>query len=186
LKKSFVWILVLIFLSGCSSTENELDTGMQLRSKILQASQCSFSAEITADYGDRIFFFTTACKTDNMGNVFFTVTAPDTISGISGNLSGESGNLIFTDMAVAFPLLAEDLPSPISAPWLFLNALRSGFIASACTEDNRIRLSVDDTFEDNALRLDIWLGSDQLPRDVDILWDGNRILTMRITEFHIS
>ena len=177
---------MLSFLSGCSSTESELDTGMQLRSKILQTPQCSFSAEIAAEYGDRIFLFATACETDPNGNIVFTITAPDTISGISGKLTGESGNLIFTDMALAFPLLAEDLPSPISAPWLFLNALRSGFIVSACTEEDRIRLSVDDTFEDNALRVDIWLGSDQLPQDVDILWDGNRILTMRITEFYIS
>ena len=72
-----------------------MEIGMELRSKLLQANNCSFEAEITADYGDRIHIFTMDCMADRNGNITFTVTKPESISGIQGTLGGEGGKLTF-------------------------------------------------------------------------------------------
>ena len=158
---------------------------MELRSKLLQASACAFDAAITADYGDKIHTFSMNCRVDSGGDVLFCITEPDTISGISGELSGEGGKLTFEDAALHFELLAEEQLSPISAPWIFIKTLRSGYITSGCRENGTVRLSIDDSYETDPLGLDIWLNQQQEPERAEILYDGRRILTVDVVNFQI-
>lgn len=185
MKKCAVCVLIFLFLTGCSGPPDEMDIGLELRSKLLQASACFFTAEITADYGDKIHTFVLNCSADTKGEVAFTVMEPAAISGITGNLSGVGGTLTFDDTALHFELMADDQLSPISAPWILLKTLRSGYMTSACKEDGRILLSVDDSYEDDALRLDIWLDSENIPEQADILFDGRRILSVSVDDFEI-
>ena len=158
---------------------------MQLRSKLLQASGCSFQAVITADYGDKIHMFTLSCSADADGDMTFTVIEPDTIAGITGMLSGEGGKLTFDGTALHFELMAENQLSPVIAPWILLKTLRSGFITSCCKEEDRLRLSIDDSYEEVALRLDIWLDSNHLPDQSEILHNGRKILSVTVEQFEI-
>lgn len=152
----------------------------------MQANRCDFTCEVTADYNNRLCSFTLDMVSEANEDLIFTVVSPSAISGISGKLTEEGGKIIFDDIALQFPLTADDLPSPISAPWLLMNTLRSGFLSSACMEDSNIRLSMDDTYNGEPLRLDIWLNDQQYPEAADILYDGKRILTMRVSNFGIS
>lgn len=185
MKKYLVWIVLLLLLTGCSGPPGELNEGMKLRSKLLQSSGCSFDTVITADYGDKIHIFSMHCKSDHQGDVIFTVTQPDTISGISGKLTGEGGDLTFEDTVLHFEWMAEEQLSPVSAPWILMKTLRSGYMTSACREDGVIRLSMDDSYEKEALRLDIWLNEDQMPERAEILYDAKRILSITVENFLI-
>lgn len=176
--------LLFLFLSGCAEND-ELQTGMELRSRLLQSSQCSFSVDIQADNGQEFSEFSMDCTADAKGSIRFTVTAPESISGISGTLSADGGALTFDDMALDFGLFPEGELSPVSAPWIFLNTLRSGNLISACEEDGRIRLSVDDSYDEDALRLDIWLEDSNLPVRAEVLRQGRRILTLDVRSFTI-
>lgn len=176
--------LALLFLTGCSES-SELREGIELRSRLLQASQCSFSVSIQADFGDTLSEFAMDCTGDKDGDIVFTVTAPESIAGISGTLSGSGGKLTFDDTALDFGYLADGELSPVSGPWIFLNTLRSGNILSACEEEGNIRLSVDDSYEDDALRLDIWLEESGMPCKADILCSGRRILALTVKDFRI-
>lgn len=185
MRKCAVCILLFLLLSGCSQQPDELETGMELRSKLLQASKCSFVADITADYGDKVHSFSMDCIVDSQGDLTFTVIKPDTISGISGTVNGKGGDFTFDEKVLHFELMAEDTLSPISAPWILMKTLRSGYIASACTENSMIRLSVDDSFDEDPLRLDIWLNAWNTPERADILHDGRRILSVSVADFEI-
>ena len=176
--------LAFLFLTGCADS-SELREGMELRSRILQSSECSFSVTIQADYGDSLSEFSMDCTADGKGNVGFTVTAPESIAGISGTLSGSGGTLTFDGTALDFGYLAEGELSPVSSPWIFLNTLRSGNITSACKEEEKIRLSVNDSYEEDALRLDIWLDESNLPVFADVLCNGRRILALTVRNFRI-
>ena len=177
--------MLCVFLTGCSGSADEIQTAMELRSKLLQSVQCTFDTAIMADYGDKVHTFTMNCQSDGKGDLTFTVSKPDTIAGISGKLSGEGGELIFDDTALHFDLLAEGQFSPISAPWILMRTLRSGYITSACREVDNIWLSVDDSYEDDPLSLDIWLNAEGLPEYADILYDGRRILSVALENFRI-
>lgn len=176
-------LLLAVTLTGCFGAESELERGMALRTKLLGAEGCSFDAEITADYGDKLYTFSMGCRGDSSGNLEFTVTAPETISGISGKITDAKGKLIFAGTALDFPLLADGLLSPVSAPWILLKTLRGGYITSAAGEGELLRLTVDDSYEDDALHLDIWLDGDNLPVRCEILYDGQRYLSVNVKNF---
>lgn len=186
MKRAAVLVWILTMLTGCTSKNTELERGMALRSMLLSAETVSFDAEVLADYGDKLHTFSLACQADSLGNLIFTVTAPETISGITGSVSQEGGELTFDDTALHFDLMADEALSPISAPWILMKTLRSGFLRSACTEENQIRLTIDDSYEDDALQLDIWLDGSDLPSRAEILHEDRKILSLSISNFQIG
>jgi len=185
MKRVLLTGILVCFLAGCSSGNTELERGMALRTRLLQAASCSFDVDITADYGEKIHTFSMSCQGDDKGDLTFTVTAPETISGITGKIAQEKGALTFGDKALAFELLADDQLSPVSAPWILLKTLRSGYLTSAGMDGDWLRLTIDDSYEDDALQLDIWLDQQELPKRAEILYDGRRILSLDVKAFVI-
>lgn len=157
---------------------------MEVRDALLSAQGCSFQAEVTADYGDSVSSFSMDCQADAAGTLSFEITKPDSISGIRGQISDSGGSIDFEDQALYFPLLTDDLLTPASAPWIFLKTLRSGYLTSACTEEGLLHITVDDSFAEDALMLDIWL-ADRIPVRADILCDMKRILSVEVENFTI-
>ena len=174
----------MVLLTGCMGNNGALDTMMDLRADLL-GSACSFQAEVTADYGDKIHSFGMYCEGDSQGNLGFRVTAPESIADIEGFVSAKEGKLSFDDAVLTFPLLADDQVTPVSAPYLLLKTLRGGYVRSAGEDGDLIRVAVDDSYEEDALQLDIWLDGEKRPVRAEVLYDGRRILSMTITEFRI-
>ena len=183
-KKSLL-LLCVLFLSGCTAPQKELDTAMDLRSKLLKASSVTFETNILADYGDITHSFSMSCSVSPSGSLSFSITQPDSINGISGTLCGDGGEFIFDQTALCFPLLAEEQLSPVSAPWVVMNSLRSGYLAAAGTENGCLHITIDDSFQNKSLRTDIWFDTQLLPEYADILYDGKRILSLHVTNFTI-
>ena len=178
-------LCIAVFLSGCTMGNDEMDRVMMLRADLLAASEVNFQAKITADYGDKMHVFTMDCAGDSQGDVQFAVTDPETISGITGIISEDTGRLTFDNKVLFFGLLVDDQLSPVSAPWIFLRTLRSGYIRSVGMEGDMTRITLDDSFDKDALQLDIWLDEEDVPIRGEILFDGRRILSLDIEKFHI-
>lgn len=185
LKRILCILLLLVILPGCSDGRAEMDRAMALRSRLLAASGIRFDAVVTADYGDKLTTFSLSCETDEEGNLRFTVLSPESIEGITGILSATGGKLTFEDTALAFPTMADGQLSPVSAPWILLNTLRSGYLTSCALEEGALRLSIDDSYADDALHLDIWLDPSDQPARGEILWQGRRLLSVTVTNFTI-
>lgn len=178
-------LLVLLMLAGCANARNHIDRALALRARLQQGEGCSFTAGITADYGDALHTFTMECRGDRLGNLSFTVAEPQTVAGITGVISSEGGKLTFDDTALDFPLLAEGQVAPISAPWLLLKTLLGGYLTGAGEEGELLRLTIDDSYEEDALHLDIWLDREDRPVQADVLYDGRRVLSLTVTNFQI-
>ena len=185
MKKAGLFAAVFLLLSGCANTTKEIERGMTLRTRLLQSSSCSFHVEITADYGDLLYTFGMDCQGNADGDMTFSVSAPESIAGITGKITQENGSLTFDRQALFFSLLTDDQLSPISAPWILLKTLRSGYLTSACLEEGQLRLTIDDSYEEDALQLDIWLDGQDMPERAEILYDGRQILSLRVTDFRI-
>ena len=180
------WLLVFaLFLSGCSGKREELDRAMKLRTSLL-AEECSYDVEITADYGDKLYVFSASCRGNPQGDVEFAVTAPETIAGITGVVAQGEGKLTFSDTVLAIPLLADGQLSPVSAPWILLKTLQGGYLTAAGMEDELLRLTINDSYAEDALQLDIWLDESNHPVRADVLYDSRRILSMKVSNFHIQ
>lgn len=162
----------------------DMEQALAFRSRLLGASAVTFDARITADYGDHVEQFTLGCRTDEAGALAFTVLHPAGISGITGTVAGQQGSLTFDDTVLAFPLLAQDRLSPVSGPWVVMQALRSGYITSAGREGELLRLTVNDSYAEDPLTLELWLSGDTVTA-AEIGWRGMRQLTLCIENFTI-
>ena len=183
MKRIAALLCLVLLLIGCAETDQTMDRAMAFRSRLLGAGGCSFDADITADYGDKSYTFSMACTADDRGAVTFSVTKPETISGITGSVSATGGKLTFDDKALSFALMADGLVTPVSGPWVLLKTLRSGYLTSCGQEGEYLRLAIDDSYEADALHLDIWLGEGDLPVRGEILWQGRRLLSITVTNF---
>lgn len=180
---SVIVLLLLLFFSGCSSEDNDVNRAMTLREKLSQGGGCTFDVQIVADYGESVYTFSLSCTSNALGDVEFVVKEPETISGISGKISNEGGKLTFDEQVLGFPLLADGQITPVSAPWLMIYALRGGYLASCGTDGDLLRISVDDSYNEDSLRLDVWINNDNLPVRGEILWQGRRIVSLSINNF---
>ncbi len=182
-----LWVcLAMLFLIGCSKDAAEIDRGMALREKLLNCDSCTFEAEITADFGDKTYTFTLDCQGKGDGSLSFLVQKPDSISGIGGVLSATGGKITFEeDRAVAFPMLAEGELTPVSGPWILYNTLRSGFLFAGGMEGEWLRLTLNDSYEEEALQVDVWLDDEDRPMMAEIFWQGRRVLSLQVRNFQI-
>ncbi len=175
--------LTLTLFAGCGETASALERAMTFRAKLLAAAGCTFDAEVIADYGDKSHSFSLSCQADENGNLTFTVTAPETLAGITGTVSASGGELTFQDKALAFDLLADGQISPVSGPWLLLTTLRSGYLTSCGGSGEGLRLSIDDSYREDALSMEILTDGTDQPTQADIVWQGRRIVSLRIKNF---
>ena len=183
--KRILLVLVAVMLTGCGVHNDELDQAMELRSQLLAAQGCGFDAVVTADYSDKTYTFTVAYQSDREGNVSFTVKEPDTIAGITGTISAEGGKLTFDDKALAFELLADGQVTPVSAGYLLVKTLRGGYVKGCGSDGDETRLLIDDSYQADALHLDIRLGQGNLPVSAEILYKDRRFLSLEVKDFRL-
>jgi len=185
LKKWMALIIALVLLTGCTGKREEMDRVMGLRAELLGSEGCSFTAHLTADYGDQIHEFTLYCEGRSNGDLGFRVEAPETIEGITGRFQGKEGALTFDGEALAFPLLVDGQVTPVSGPWIFLKTLLGGYLTACGQEGEYLRLTVDDSYEEDALQMEIWLNEADVPVQGEIIYGGRRIVTMKFENFLI-
>ena len=156
---------------------------MSLRQELLSGAGYSFLVDITADYGDLLCGISMICRCNKSGDLEFTVTQPESIAGITGRIADNSANLTFGDKILGFSLLADNQFSPVSAPWILMQTLRSGYIRSVADTKQGAFICYDDSYDDDALQVDVWLDNSNRPVSAEIVWQNRRILSMQITDF---
>jgi len=183
LKKLAVLFLCTLFLYGCHADNTAINYALSLRNQIIAAERCTFDCKITADYSDRLYTFSMNCCFDKNGSMTFSVNEPESISGITGTVDSQGGKLTFDDQALFFQLLADGYISPVSAPWLFMKTLRSGYIDSSTNNGNGLYISIDDSFEENPLTIEVWTDQQNNPIRAEMLWNGRRVLSLDVSNF---
>lgn len=184
MKRIAAIVVFLIFLSGCNQNDTETDRALALRSKILNG-ESSFLATVTADYGEYIYAFKLACVCDSTGRISFRVLSPDTIEGISGTISETGGDIRFDDQLLAFPLIAENTISPVSGPWILMQSLRGGYIRGAGDDGENMQVIIDDSYYGEPLQVNVYLDSADLPVFAEIIWQGNRVLSVKVENYTV-
>lgn len=177
-----ILLCVVLFMTGCANPNAPIDNALKLRNEIESANGCAFAATVTADYGENVYVFSMDCTTDKEGNLSFTVTAPDTISGITGKISAGGGTLTFDDKVLAFQTMADGVVTPVTAPWILMKTLKSGYLKSCAENDTGFEISADDSYAEGSLHLNI-AAKDNLPSSAEIFWNGRRILTVSVENF---
>ncbi len=186
MKKCLPLLCLLVLLCGCSSNNDLQQQATKIRAGLLKANSISFSGKVTASFPDEVFEFGADYKTDNNGKVYFEIKQPTEIAGITGSIGPEGGKIEFDGLALDFGILSQQLPSPIGGPYIFLQAIKSGYIQSYSKQDGMLYLSIRESYQSDAMMVEVYFDENELPAWAEISQAGRRILTISFTGFNIQ
>ena len=171
-----------MFFNGCSAQKSSLEQAVTMREQLLNANGCSFKVTLTADYQDVIYTFRMECTGDKEGNVVFEVVSPETISGVTGRISGDRGELIFDEHALLFSKMIDGQITPVCGPWIFLKTLRSGYIEACRVENDGLFVQFSDSYEGESFMLNV-ITKGNVPVFSELIWEERRILAIEVEEY---
>ena len=188
-------ILTLLLLSSCGGTEkgNQAEElALTIRGEYLALEGLSARAEITADYGQRVYDFVLDASVGG-GETVLTLAEPEWAAGITARLKGDEGTLEYDGLILETGVLDGETLSPLSALPELLEAARSGYMARCVLEEEEggAVLRVDCADPDQELgtgrEIALWFDSEThaLERG-EIIQDGFRVILCHITEFSMK
>ena len=136
--------MIALLLVGCGRLEvSEAEQlALEIRGEYLELERCSASLEITADYGQRVYQFEMDAQVQGEDAVL-TLTAPETVAGLTARWAGEAGTLEYDGVAVETGSLDPEGLDPVSAFPVLLEAARSGYLTACALEEDGTVLRVD-------------------------------------------
>ena len=176
-------MLLLISLCACRKQDSAMQKALDFRSALLAAGGCSFAAEVTADYGGTVEKFSGTCRCRTDGSADMTLTAPESIAGVTASVSKDGAKLSFGDTSVAFGTLANGNLAPMAAPYILGACFAGEYIESAGTEDGYCHVVYRKGYDDTELRVDVWLSDEPAPVQCEISYRGQKALTASLSEF---
>ena len=128
-------LMTTLLLASCGQgrgNEGE-ELALTIRGEYLAMDGCAARAAVTADYGQRVYRYEMAVAVSG-GETLLTLSAPETVAGLTARMSGEENLLEFDGISVETGPLDEDGLTPVSAVPALLEAARSGYITGTGAE----------------------------------------------------
>lgn len=183
--KIAVPMMLLLLLCACKAAEESAQTAVSLRTGLVSSGECSFFADLKADYGTHVREFNLACHSVISGDTRLTVLGPQTAEGVTATVSGEGADVSFGDTVLAVEEFETRRISPVAAPYLLSKAWSEGYI-SQCGKDGELE-TAEYTLGYGAEQLSIttWFqGGVPLRAEIS---DGKSVLiTCEISEFSME
>jgi len=179
-------MLLLCLLAACGKGDSSVQAAMDFRNTLTAASQCTFTADVTADCGGRVYAFTLDCvyyPETNRSAV--RVSAPETIAGIAAETDGESGTVTFDGISLELGA-AEGNPSPMRLAQLLGEAWTRSYIDAQSREKDGYLVTYRTGYGDGELVNDTRFSSRMTPMYGEISVGGARVLTAELQNFKIS
>ena len=179
------WILPLCLLVLCSGCGSKGNGAADIQAQYARVAAAQMEAEVTFHTGQEDRSFTLRCDyTPERSTV--TVTAPETVAGITATVSGD-GLTIGYDGAV-LSAGSGGLPGPVNALPYLLRALGSGYLLEEGRETledtDCYRLTLDTTAAGTAVTCTAWVDAETLlPRYAEFSADGTVLVSVKLLSF---
>lgn len=175
-------LCLLILCSGCGERK---DNTADIQAQYARIDTARMEAEVTFHTGQEDRSFTLQCDyTPEYSTV--TVTAPETVKGITATVSGD-GLTIGYEGAV---LSAGNggMPGPINALPYLLRTLGSGYLLEqgqeALEDTDCYRLTLDAALGDTPLKCTAWLEAETLlPRYAELAAEDTVVVSVKLLAF---
>ncbi len=179
-------MMLLCLLTACGGTDDQMQAALDLRTQLLSAGGCHYDAEIIANCGDTAYTFTLACQSDGSGASTFTVTAPESIAGISAVMAPGETTVTYDDMLLVFDSLAAGDVNAAACPGILYSAWTGGYISACGSDEENILATYLLGYDEAELRVDTWLDESGQPLYAEISSGGTVILSCTISDFTYS
>ena len=132
-------MMLLVFpLTACGGKDggNEAEKILtQVRGKYLEMSACSGHADLTADYGQRVYTYGMDFTWQQEGETLLTLTAPEIVAGTTAHIAAGETALEYDGVMLETGPLNEAGLSPVDALPALLTYAREGFAAECAMEE---------------------------------------------------
>lgn len=181
--------MMILLLAGCGPAQasEEEELALLIRGEYLEEAPWTASAAVTADYGQRVYWYGLEAAWDG-AQTTLTLTAPETVSGMTARLKDGESLLEYDGiMLETGPLNGEGL-TPVSAIPAMLEAARSGYMTgiSLDGEAGTLRMDCGDPEGEpgTGTEISLWFDADShaLVRG-EIRVDGFRVILCEFTDF---
>lgn len=180
-------MMLLCLLCACSGKENNpLQAPMDFRSDLLRQGGCRLLMEGTADVEDRVWSFALDCCLGTDGSMEAEILRPEDLSGITAQISGETGKLTCEDVSVEFGASADERLSPLSAPRTLMQAWTDGYISSAGPEDGLTLAVFELGYDSDTITVHTWFDETGVPVRAELAHRGTVGVRLMLSNFELS
>ena len=141
-------------------------------------------AEISADFGDTVCRFTLSCVYTPGNGTQMTITAPETLAGLTATASKEGAKLVFDGAEAAFGTLEGLGLSRMTAPELLAEAWETGYIQYTGLEERFLHVTYLCGYDEDEYRADTWFQSGA-PVRAELSCDGYMAVQIDVTDFNL-
>lgn len=143
-KRLLCVLMTTLLLAGCGGTgvSRAEELALMIRGEYLASDRCAARLSVTADYGRRVYRYELTAAV-NGEDITMTLTAPETVAGLTARLTEAENLLEFDGLSVETGPLDESGLTPVSALPALLEAARAGYITTCALEEDGALLRVD-------------------------------------------
>lgn len=194
MRKLMICVLMMTFLligckGGTAGISEAEELALSIRTEYIEMTACQANVTITADYGQRVYQYGLTAAVNGEETVL-TLTAPETVAGITARLSGEENLLEYDDVIVETGPLNEEGLSPVSALPVLLECAKSGFITATTFEtvgeQEILRVMYGDPEEEagTGTETSLWFDKDShILLEGEVSVDGLRVILCEFSQF---
>lgn len=172
----FLAVLLVVSLSACKSAPSG-DVLDGIREELRGALAVNFTADIRADYGERVFDFSVTCAASG-GTGTLTINSPEIIAGAKVLYSDGATTLSVGDAEI---YTGEILPgglSPVDAVPVMLDTWKNGLVTETVRERYGGEECIAAIFRiDDDVELRTWFSeATSLPARAEFIFDGYTVI----------
>ena len=193
MRKALSCVLMMTLLL-CACTGERDDSPEQLaaaiRGEYLSLAAWQAEADVSVSYGDAVFRFSLSAAGEKDGETVLTVTAPDTVAGITARIRNGETLLEYDGAGLSLGLLDDSGLTPVSALPAVLLSLTEGYMARCAWQgegESRVLLIQcrdPRVQEGKGTGFDLYLDpSTHALLRAEVSTDGVLVLTVRFNEF---
>ena len=171
-----------LLLTSCGAAENGIRDAMTFRQVLQEAGRCSFTANVVAEVEDRGYEFTLSAVYQSGGPTTVTVTAPETIAGISASMTERNAVLSFDGVELDFGCLDSAVTSPLYAPLVFGQCWDTAYIDCGGMDGEEYRVTYRQGSGQEELILETWF-SGEAPVRCELYRQETLLLSATVESF---
>lgn len=184
MKRVILPVLMITLLFAACGGGAAIEEQVEARRDALGAAESfRFTAEVTADLGSEVFESTLACSV-TPEQIAMEVLSPELIAGVTATAAAGTGETALEYGRVQLAVGKQDAPGPFSALPLLCEALRSGHVIRAWSEEGLIAAEF---YAGDEYGLTVWFTeSDLTPVHAEFYSggaDGRALVRCGITDF---
>ncbi|MDD4714990.1 MAG: hypothetical protein PHT34_00340 [Oscillospiraceae bacterium] len=186
-------ILLILLLCACGKDSKAEERALSIRAQMAGTSAMTMQADVTADYGDRVYAYTLKLDWKKEGQSVLAVLKPDNIKGVTAVLEEGKTKLSFEGASLDTGELSPDGLSPLDALPALIQNSREGYISdtafSKCGDVPAVAVTygAPQEGEDQMVTCRIWYREDTgAPLQAEILNGGKAVIHCAFTSFSLG